>query len=69
MDLVFVDGAHTFEYVQNDSQKAWRMLKPGGVVVWHDCRAQTPDVVRFLLQSPYQAARVEGTTLAFARKG
>ena len=68
MDMVFVDGAHTFEYVQNDSLKGWRMLKSGGVIVWHDCRAQTPDVVRFLLNSPYRPRRIAGTALAFARK-
>jgi len=68
MDLVFVDGAHTFEYVQNDSAKGWRMLKAGGFLVWHDCRAQTPDVVKFLLNCPYSPKRIAGTALAFARK-
>ena len=68
MDLVFVDGAHTFEYVRNDSVKGWRMLRPGGFMVWHDCRAQTPDVVKYLIQSNYRPTRIEGTTLAFARK-
>jgi hypothetical protein len=68
LDLVFVDGAHTFDYVQSDSLKGWRMLRPGGFLVWHDCRAQTPDVVRFLVSSPYHPIRIEGTSLAFARK-
>ena len=36
MDLVFVDGAHSADYVRNDSEKGWRMLRPGGVLVWHD---------------------------------
>lgn len=68
MDLVFVDGAHTFEYVQNDSLKGWRMLRTGGFLVWHDCRAQTPDVVKFLMQSSYRPTRIDGTSLAFARR-
>jgi hypothetical protein len=68
MDLVFVDGAHTFEYVQNDSQKGWRMLRSGGFMAWHDCRAQTPDVVNFLVNSSYRPRRIEGTSLAFAQK-
>jgi len=29
MDAVFVDGAHVYEYVRNDSEKGWRMLRPG----------------------------------------
>jgi predicted O-methyltransferase YrrM len=68
MDAVFVDGAHVYEYVRNDSEKGWRMLRPGGVIIWHDFRPQTPDVMRYLLESDYKPSRVEGTTLAFAFK-
>lgn len=68
MDFVFVDGAHNTEYVRNDSEKAWRMLRSGGIVAWHDCRAADPDVVRFLLQCPFKPSRISGTSLAFARK-
>lgn len=68
MDVVFVDGAHIYEYVRNDSEKGWRMLRPGGVIVWHDFRPQTPDVMRYLLESDFKASRIEGTTLAFTSK-
>ena len=37
-DLVFVDGSHARSYVQSDSQKALRLVKPGGLVLWHDYR-------------------------------
>jgi len=37
-DLVFVDGSHAKSYVQSDSKKALRMVKPGGLVLWHDYR-------------------------------
>src|SRR5262249_23258031 len=40
MDFVFVDGAHNYDYVRNDSEKGWRMLRPGGIIAWHDCRIQ-----------------------------
>jgi SAM-dependent methyltransferase len=37
MDLVFVDGSHSYDYVVNDSEKALRLLREGGgVVIWHD---------------------------------
>jgi hypothetical protein len=36
MDLVFVDGAHSYEYAMADSGTAKRLVKSGGVVVWHD---------------------------------
>jgi predicted O-methyltransferase YrrM len=68
MDFVFVDGAHNFDYVKNDSEKGWRMLRSGGIIAWHDCRHQDPGVVRYLLQSSFKPARISGTTVAFATK-
>lgn len=37
IDFMFIDGAHSYEYVLNDSEKARRLLKDGrGVIIWHD---------------------------------
>lgn len=37
MDLVFVDGAHSYEYVKSDTRAALRLLRPtGGMILWHD---------------------------------
>jgi predicted O-methyltransferase YrrM len=68
MDFVFVDGAHNAAYVRNDSEKGWRMLRPGGIMAWHDCRPADPAVVAYLLECPFRPARIFGTTLAFAAK-
>lgn len=68
IDFVFVDGAHNLEYVRNDSEKGWRMLRPGGIIAWHDCCPQDPDVVRYLLQCPFRPTRITSTSLAFAVK-
>lgn len=35
-DTVFIDGGHDFKVVSSDQAKALEMLRPGGVVVWHD---------------------------------
>jgi predicted O-methyltransferase YrrM len=35
-DLVFVDASHARSYVESDSRKALAMVRPGGVVLWHD---------------------------------
>lgn len=43
MDFIFVDGDHSYEGVKNDTEKAFDMLAPGGVIVWHDYNAR-PDV-------------------------
>jgi hypothetical protein len=37
-------------------------------MAWHDVRPQDPDVVRYLLESPYQPVRIQDSTVAFARK-
>lgn len=68
MDFVFVDAAHTMEYVKNDSEKAWVMLRPGGILAWHDCRPQSPDVIKFLRTCSYGPRRIINTTIAFAEK-
>jgi predicted O-methyltransferase YrrM len=34
--LVFVDGSHTFENVHNDAEVAFRLVAPGGMIIWHD---------------------------------
>jgi predicted O-methyltransferase YrrM len=44
MDLIFIDAAHSYEYVANDTTKAFRMLKPGGIIVWDDYCAWYPGV-------------------------
>jgi hypothetical protein len=48
MDLVFVDGDHSYDAVKNDTAKALELLRPGGVVIWHDFAGKCPGVIRFL---------------------
>lgn len=37
MDLVFIDGSHSYDYVMSDTKAALQLLKPaGGLVLWHD---------------------------------
>jgi len=50
-DLIFVDGSHAYSYVKSDTEKALRMLKEGGLLLWHDYRepaASGKDVYRYL---------------------
>lgn len=54
-DLVFVDGSHAKSYVESDSQRAMRMVRPGGIVAWHDYRG------------PWRARGVWSTLNALAR--
>ena len=34
MDFVFVDGAHSYEYVRSDTEAALRMLSERGAIAW-----------------------------------
>jgi hypothetical protein len=36
IDLFFVDGAHTYDYVKSDSIHALRCCHRGSVIAWHD---------------------------------
>lgn len=37
IDFMFVDGAHTYDYVKNDTKVAFQLLNDGkGLVLWHD---------------------------------
>jgi hypothetical protein len=48
VDLVFVDGSHSYDYVVNDSATALKLLKAdGGTIVWHDYGVW-PDVTKAL---------------------
>ncbi len=47
MDFIWVDADHSYELVKNDTAKAFEMLAPGGMILWHDFAAKTPGVVEF----------------------
>lgn len=33
--LVFVDGSHAFEYTLSDTKEAIKIVRKGGVIIWH----------------------------------
>lgn len=71
-DLVFVDGSHARSYVESDSRKALRLVRPGGLVLWHDYRG--PRSVPGVYQALNELARsvplrhIAGTSLVAYRK-
>lgn len=72
-DLVFIDGAHSKEYVLNDTDRALRLLKSmGGIILWHDYDAAFDGVTLALHEIANDAVpikRVEGTSLAITIAG
>ncbi len=71
IDLFFIDGAHSYEYVRNDTLRAFDSVRPGGVVAWHDFgRAGVNGVSRYLRElaatgRPIHA--IPGGSLAFMK--
>lgn len=50
MDLVWVDGDHSYDAVRNDTEKALRLVRPGGMVLWHDFGPESPGLVDFFAE-------------------
>jgi len=68
--LVFVDGSHTYDYARRDSETAMRLVRPGGMVLWHDYGVW-PGVTQ-ALEELEQSRRlglkhIRGTSLVFWR--
>lgn len=36
VDLIFIDGNHSYRYVKSDTENAFKMLSENGVILWHD---------------------------------
>jgi len=54
MDYIFIDADHSYEGVKNDTEKALQLLKPGGVIVWHDYAAKSPGVLDYIAEFSQQ---------------
>jgi predicted O-methyltransferase YrrM len=51
MDLIFIDGGHTYSVLKNDSEKSFDMLSSSGIILWHDYvpgKRSARDVVKYL---------------------
>ena len=71
-DVVFVDGSHAYSYVVSDSRKALELVRPGGLVLWHDYHGprHSPGVYRALneLADTLPLVHIKGTALAAYRR-
>jgi hypothetical protein len=71
-DLVFIDGSHAYSYVVSDTERALRIVRPGGLVLWHDYAGprHSPGVYRALneLAERLPLVRIRGTALAVYRR-
>jgi hypothetical protein len=66
--LVLIDGGHDHESVLADTQIAFRLVAPGGAILWHDLTPDWPGVISALRQSKTLGTicRISGTAFAYA---
>jgi hypothetical protein len=65
VDFVFIDADHGMSYVKSDSENAFSMLSPQGVILWHDYGGRWPDVPRYLREvaGKKKLFHLDGTSL------
>ena len=72
-DLIFIDGSHAYSYIKSDSEKAFNMIKKGGLILWHDYDGvyrNNKDVYKYLneLGAFKPLYHVKGTTFVVYKK-
>lgn len=68
IDLFFIDGAHSYDYVRSDTLNALECCHPGSILVWHDFgKVGTHGVSRWILEmaKSYEIQSIPGGSLAF----
>jgi predicted O-methyltransferase YrrM len=70
-DVAFIDGDHGRAAVLHDTMLARALVRPGGIIIWHDYHDLGNVDVRAVLDEMHQAgdaiSRVENSWLAFER--
>lgn len=64
-DLVLVDGGHEYEHGVTDTRTAFRLVAPGGIIVWDDFQSYWHGLVRGILEAagPRRPSRLAATSL------
>lgn len=72
IDMVLIDGNRQYQYVIADSENGCQMLRPGGLLVWHDYNyvdSVTCAVDDFCRDNTLSCKTVSQLTIAFAFLG
>ena len=73
MDLIFIDGGHTYSVVKNDTVKAFKMLNSSGIILWHDYvpgKRSSRDVVKCIdeISKNVKIQNIKNTSLCYYKK-
>jgi predicted O-methyltransferase YrrM len=70
-DVIFIDGDHSAEVVMHDTALARAIVRPGGIIIWHDYHDLAGIDVRHVLdgfhRDGHDIKHIAGTWLAFER--
>jgi predicted O-methyltransferase YrrM len=69
-DAVFIDGDHSEQGVSRDSDLARALVRPGGIIVWHDAGNPAVEVtatLERLADQGWPIKHIENSWLAFMR--
>lgn len=64
-DFVFVDADHGYASVKRDTERAEKMVKPGGVLAWHDYHPLCPGVYEYLNERAKDHDIINAATVAW----
>ncbi len=70
-DCVFIDGDHGRNAVRQDSEWAAKIVRPGGIIIWHDygnITVEVTDVLDDLHANGRKIQNVAGTWLAVEQR-
>ena len=72
MDLIFIDGGHTYSIVKNDTEKAFKMLNSKGIILWHDYvpgKKSAKDVVKYIdeISKKRSLQHIKNTSICYYR--
>ena len=70
IDLIFIDGGHTYSVVKNDTEKSLNMITQGGIILWHDYvpgKKSSKDVVKYLeeIAEEKNIFHIENTSICY----
>jgi hypothetical protein len=70
-DLCFIDGGHSYECIKADTETAFKILSPNGVIVWDDYTWFVDGVSEYLmeLRRSLPLYRIAGSQLVIYRHG
>jgi len=68
--LVFVDGSHAYDYVCSDTKEAIKLVKKGGIIIWHDYgiwEGVTRALEEIRFQQKLNLKNIRGTSLVYLK--